>query len=130
MEQRLMKKVEIEIRGQRMFGAVARDAGTTWFSLNGEVWTTESAATGRAVRGSLASAAGDASQVRAPMPGKIIKVLASVGTTVKVGDTLIVMEAMKMEYTLKAAATGVVQEISCEVGQQVALGSTLAKLKV
>ncbi|CAN5589288.1 hypothetical protein BH10BDE1_BH10BDE1_32670 [soil metagenome] len=125
-----MKKLDIEISGQRMFGAVAQDGGTTWFSLNGEVWTVEAASTGRAARGASKSSVADPSQVRAPMPGKIIKVVSAVGSKVSVGDTLIVMEAMKMEYTLKAAAAGVVEEISCDVGQQVTLGATLAKLKI
>jgi len=125
-----MKKLDVEIKGQRMFGAVAQEGGTTWFSLNGEVWTVEGAAGGRSARGAAKSLAFDASQVRAPMPGKIIKVMSAVGSTVQMGDTLIVMEAMKMEYTLKAAAAGVVEEISCEVGQQVVLGATLAKLKL
>lgn len=125
-----MKRADIEIKGQRMFGAVAREAGTTWFSLNGEVWTVEAGSTGRTSRGTSASTAADPSQIRAPMPGKIIKVVTNVGATVQSGEILIVMEAMKMEYTLKASAAGVVQEISCEVGQQVTLGATLAKLKI
>ena len=117
-----MKKNEIEIKGQRMFGAVAQDGPTTWFSLNGEVWTVETASAGRSARGKSKSSTTDPSQVRAPMPGKIIKIVSSVGTSVNLGDTLIVMEAMKMEYTLKAAAPGTVEEISCEVGQQVTPG--------
>ncbi len=125
-----MKKIEIEINGQRMFGAVAKAGETTWFSLAGEVWTIESPPSGRAARGATNVAGVDPTQVRAPMPGKIIKVVSTVGSTVIAGETLIVMEAMKMEYTLKAAVTGEVLEILCEVGQQVTLGATLAKLKV
>lgn len=123
-----MKKVEIEIKGRRVFGAVAQSGSTTWYSLNGEVWTVETET--RSSRGGAKAGAVDPSQIVAPMPGKIIKVLAVKGVSVQAGDTLIVMEAMKMEYTLKAAAAGTVQEISCEVGQQVTLGTTLVKLKL
>ncbi len=121
-----MKKFDVEIKGQRFQGAVAKSGTTTWFTLNGEVWTVEAAA--RAGR-SGARAAFDPNVVLAPMPGKIIKVLVSEKANVAEGETLIVMEAMKMEYTLKAAAAGVVQNISCAVGQQVTLGATLVQLK-
>lgn len=127
----MMKKVEIEIKGQRMFGAVAVSGGTAWYSLNGEVWTVESE--GRSARGGSGRSAGgsaDPSQITAPMPGKIIKVMVAKNVGVEAGDVLVVMEAMKMEYTLKASAAGTVQEISCSVGQQVTLGSTLVKLNL
>lgn len=123
-----MKKVEIEIKGQRVYGAVAQSGSTTWYSLNGEVWTVE--AETRSNRGGPKAGAADPSQITAPMPGKIIKVLAGKGASVQAGETLIVMEAMKMEYTLKAAAAGTVQEIACAVGEQVTLGTVLVKLKL
>ena len=121
-----MKKVEFEIGGQRVQGAVARVGSTTWYSLGGEVWTVETES--RTSRGAK-SAGGNANQIAAPMPGKIIKTLRAAGDTVRAGETVVVMEAMKMEYTLKAAADGVIEKISCEVGQQVTLGSVLATLK-
>jgi len=49
--------------------------------------------------------------VAAPMPGLIIDVKVSVGDTVAVGDTLVIMEAMKMQNELTTAASGVVREI-------------------
>ncbi len=122
-----MKKFDVEIKGQRMQGAVAQTGQTIWYSLNGEVWTVDTAArTGRgAPRGGLA----DANIIVAPMPGKIIKVLVEGKARVTAGQTLVVMEAMKMEYTLKASAEGVVEEVNCSAGEQVALGTTLVKLK-
>lgn len=123
-----MKKVEIEIKGQRMFGAVAQSGTTTWYSLNGEVWTVENEE--RSNRAGGKSGVADPARVSAPMPGKIIKVMVAENDAVQAGDTLIVMEAMKMEYTLKAAAAGVVEDIACSVGQQVTLGSTLVRLKL
>lgn len=123
-----MKKIELEWRGERKVGAVAQSGGTTWFSIDGEVWVHETQAARR--RGGAGAAAGDPSVIVAPMPGKIVKVAAEVGAAVKAGDTVIVMEAMKMEYTLKAVSDAKVSEISCKAGEQVPLGTILAKLQV
>jgi biotin carboxyl carrier protein len=64
-------------------------------------------------------------KLTAPMPGKIVKVLATVGDTVEAGQGILVMEAMKMENELKAARKGVVQEIRVREGQAVEMGSLL-----
>ena len=71
----------------------------------------------------------DPSQIVAPMPGKIIKIEAQVGMLVQPGDLLVVMEAMKMEYKLKAACIGSVEKILCGQGDQVPVGETLIVLK-
>ncbi len=68
-------------------------------------------------------------QVVAPMPGKITKILVKPLQPVSKGDAILVMEAMKMEYTLKAEITGVVHEINCAVMDQVTLGKLLVQLK-
>jgi acetyl/propionyl-CoA carboxylase alpha subunit len=51
------------------------------------------------------------SKVTAPMSGKIVKLLVSVGDKVVIGQPLLVMEAMKMEHTLKAALAGTVESV-------------------
>jgi 3-methylcrotonyl-CoA carboxylase alpha subunit len=71
--------------------------------------------------------AGD--DIRAPMPGKILEVLAVAGQAVKKGDPLVVMEAMKMEHTLSAPRDGVVAEVGCAAGAQTAEGTVLARLQ-
>jgi biotin carboxyl carrier protein len=63
-----------------------------------------------------------------PMPGKILKVMVKVGQSVKAGEGLLVMEAMKMEHTIKANADGVVEEIHCEAGKLVDGGVELVSL--
>ena len=123
-----MKKFDVEINGQRMQGAVAQSGQTIWYSLNGEVWTVDTAA--RTGRAGARGPALDPSVIVAPMPGKIIKVQVQGNSRVTIGQTLVVMEAMKMEYTLKASADGIVEEINCSAGEQVALGATLVKLKM
>ena len=54
-----------------------------------------------------------------PMPGKILKVLESSGDEVKKGDPLIIMEAMKMEHTLKASQDGKVKTVKYSEGDLV-----------
>lgn len=61
----------------------------------------------------------------APMPGTVRVVAVGVGDRVAAGQTLVVMEAMKMEHTVVAAADGEVAEVACAEGQQVAAGDVL-----
>lgn len=56
-------------------------------------------------------------QVRAPMPGSIVALHVEAGSQVARGDTLLVMESMKMETTLTAARDGVVEAVHFAVGQ-------------
>lgn len=54
--------------------------------------------------------------IKAPMPGMVIDVLVDVGQAVKEGDTLLVLEAMKMENNIKTPAEGIVKQVICEAG--------------
>jgi geranyl-CoA carboxylase alpha subunit len=64
-------------------------------------------------------------QLNAPMDGAIVAVHASVGQVVKHGETLMVLEAMKMEHPIKADIDGIVGELPVKPGQQVKLGQRL-----
>jgi biotin carboxyl carrier protein len=70
-------------------------------------------------------AAGGPQQLVAPMPGKIIRVLAKVGAAVQPRQPLIVVEAMKMENELRATRQGVVSELLVKEGQSVDAGALL-----
>ena len=68
-------------------------------------------------------------QVKAAMDGAIVDVLVREGDTVEAGQTVVVLEAMKMEHALKAGISGTVTAVSCEVGQQVKSRQLLATVE-
>jgi 3-methylcrotonyl-CoA carboxylase alpha subunit len=68
-------------------------------------------------------------RLTAPMPGKVVAVIAAKGQAVKKGDPLVIMEAMKMEHTITAPGDGLVEEILYQVGDQVADGAPLLAFK-
>ena len=67
-------------------------------------------------------------RLTAPMPGKVVALMAKAGDVVKQGQPLAVMEAMKMEHTLAAPRDGVVAELLYAVGDQVGDGAELLRL--
>ncbi|MCD2517868.1 acetyl/propionyl/methylcrotonyl-CoA carboxylase subunit alpha [Massilia sp. G4R7] len=76
--------------------------------------------------GELETAGG---RLTAPMPGKVVAVLAASGKEVKKGEPLVIMEAMKMEHTIAAPSDGLVEEVLYQVGDQVADGAPLLAFK-
>ena len=75
-----------------------------------------------------APAAGGANKVTSPMPGTILNVKVSAGQTVKKGDTICVLEAMKMENDIPAPCDGVIASINVQKGASVNAGDVLATL--
>ena len=71
-----------------------------------------------------APAAGD-NTVTAPMPGKIVKLVASVGQAVNAGDVLLILEAMKMQNEITAPAAGTVKSFAVNAGDSVKPGQTM-----
>ena len=67
----------------------------------------------------------DSGSLHAPMPGRILRVAAPAGVAVTEGAVLIVMEAMKMEHSIKAPHNGTVAEVRCREGDQVEAGEVL-----
>jgi len=70
-----------------------------------------------------------AKQVIAPMPGKIVAIKVQAGDKVGYGDELCVLEAMKMEQSIRATREGVVKEVKVSVGQVVPYGSVLIEFE-
>lgn len=67
-------------------------------------------------------------RVIAPMPGKVIKVLVTEGQTIEVGQPLLLLEAMKMELTLRAEMAGTVQSIGASPGELVEADALLVEI--
>lgn len=69
------------------------------------------------------AAAGE--QIKAPMPGVIVSVNAAAGQTVKEGDVLLILEAMKMENEITAPRTGTIVQVLAQKGASVETGAPL-----
>ena len=77
----------------------------------------------------VAGGADLAYSMSAPMPGVIIEINVTPGSSVSKGDVVMVLEAMKMKNELKASKDGVVAEIYVAAGQQVKFGETLVRFE-
>ncbi|MGE1153360.1 acetyl/propionyl/methylcrotonyl-CoA carboxylase subunit alpha [Pseudomonas sp. ICMP 460] len=80
----------------------------------------------------IAAVAANPSQqggLTAPMNGSIVRVLVEVGQTVQAGTQLVVLEAMKMEHSIRAPHAGKVKALFCQEGEMVAEGSALVELE-
>ncbi len=77
---------------------------------------------------STASAGAGSVKIEAGAAGKVFKIEANVGATVKKGDTVIILEAMKMEIPMVAPQDGTVASVDVAVGDSVDAGTVLATL--
>lgn len=104
---------------------VAGSRGDSWAFWNGRVFRqtepAREAAHGRT--------AGAVQSLTAPMPATIVSVLVTPGQPVKTGDTLVLVEAMKMELAIRAPGNGVVKAIHCRAGEIVQPDQTLVELE-
>jgi pyruvate carboxylase subunit B len=85
----------------------------------------EGAASGAPVAAAPAAGGGTVN-VAAPLPGLILRISSKVGDAVKEGDTILILESMKMEIPVKAPASGTITAISVAQGAQTQTGQTLA----
>ncbi len=69
---------------------------------------------------------GDVSEIRSPMPGKIVRVLMTEGESVVVGQGIVVMEAMKMQNEIKSSMAGRIRKIAVVEGETVRSGDLIA----
>jgi len=98
---------------------VETERSTYTVEMGGRTWSFDLADPARALATSRMAAGHGAGLVKAPMPGRIIRVLVAAGQSVKAGQGVVVVEAMKMENELQAPRDGVVSEIHVAEGQAV-----------
>ncbi len=134
-----------EVAGPLAFSPLPADSGTKLdLQFNGQRQTVQSWQFGESVHlfcdlgatvitelDALAHAgetAAEGGRLTAPMPGKVVSFAVKAGDSVKKGQPLAVMEAMKMEHTIAAPTDGTVAELLFAPGDQVAEGAELLKL--
>lgn len=103
--------------------AVAGPADNRWVWVEGRVAKLDAPSTGRSRGRSTAD------ELSAPMPATVVKVLVEPAAGVKRGDTLIMLEAMKMELPVRAPRDGIVAAVHCRAGELVQPGVHLIDLE-
>ena len=120
-------QIQIQHQGQTFQAEAQVVAGKLWVHFQGRTFSVDNPNVQRSRKKGSGLASSD--RIQAPMPGKVTKVLVTEGQKVEAGTAVLVMEAMKMEYTLKSDMVGSVAKIDCRVGDQVAVGKLLVQLK-
>jgi len=125
------ERIVVEVGGKRLDVVLPAGLGMTAGAAAGGA-----AGTGAAGRGAVrprpgrarkaAGAGGDA--LTSPMQGTIVKIVAEEGQRVSAGDTVVVLEAMKMEQPLTAHKDGTVTGLAVEIGQTVSAGTIICQL--
>jgi len=116
------QKVVVEVGGRRL--EVVLPSGLGGIATGG---STGSKPKRKGGKKSGSAASGDA--VTSPMQGTIVKVVVEEGQELAEGDTVVVIEAMKMEQPLKAHKAGTVTGLQAEVGATVTNGAVICELK-
>ena len=110
-------RFDLLIDGQRVTAYVSSDGAKRWVTVNGQTLVlTKSGAGTRKSAGGHHHAAGE---LTAPMPGLVRSVNVEQGESVSKGQTLLVLEAMKMEIRIHAPREGVIQKLFVKQGQTV-----------
>ena len=106
--------------------AVADDGETRWVSVNGQIAVLE-IESARSPGARRKTARADA--MMAPMPATVAKLLVAPGQAVAEGETVLVLEAMKMELPVRSPRAGVVKAVHCKPGELVQPGVALVDLE-
>jgi 3-methylcrotonyl-CoA carboxylase alpha subunit len=116
----------LRIAGERSTTAWAVAADdVTWVFVDGRVFELVEVRPGDRVR---TTAHGHQGSLTAPMPATVRRVAVKVGDTVTRGDTLVILEAMKMELPVRAPATGTIRAVHCHEGELVQPGLVLIEI--
>ncbi len=108
-------QLELLIDGQRVTAYVSSDGAKRWVTVNGQTVVLKKASAAKR----KSSGQDQASELIAPMPGLVRSVNVVEGEAVKKGQTLLTVEAMKMEIRIQAPRDGVVESLTVKVGQTV-----------
>lgn len=120
--------LDLGVNGQQKRAYLAREGARWYVAVAGETWVVEKMQSRRPGH-STSGPAPDTGSIEATMPGLVREVLAVEGTEVARGDTLVVLEAMKMELRLTAPFAGRVRRVYCAIGQVVERGEVLVEIE-
>jgi biotin carboxyl carrier protein len=109
-------KLDLLIDGKRVTAYVSSDNAKRWVTINGQTFVLTKSSGARKGRHAGHHAAGE---LTAPMPGQVRAVNVSEGEAVTKGQTLLVLEAMKMEIRIHASQDGIVKKLFVKQGQTV-----------
>ncbi len=109
-------KLELLIDGQRVTAYVSSDGAKRWVTIHGQTFMLTKQSSARRSGGAGQASTG---ALTAPMPGQVRAVNVSEGEAVMKGQTLLVLEAMKMEIRIQAPMDGVVKKLFVKQGQTV-----------
>ncbi len=119
----------VEVDGVTTTWSIARDGGTLWVGQDGFSWPLGILGREELLRERLEAIERESHptspEIRSPMPGTVVAVPVASGSRVEAGDTILTVEAMKMEHKLTAPVAGTVQH-SAHPGDLVKLGELLA----
>lgn len=121
-----MTYFEFEIGGKKVRVPAVKSQGRLWFHWLGVTYAVDMSTGVR--RGGGERGKTHPGVISAPMPGKVTRVSVKKDDAVTKGQPLVVMEAMKMEYTLEADRAGRVGEVNVKAGMQVGLGEVLVRV--
>jgi len=119
-----MKRYKIEING-KVFEVGVEEVGSGVVTQTAAPVRKAAPVAAAPVAQAAPVVSGGADAVSAPMPGTILDVKVSVGDSVNAGDTLVILEAMKMENEIAATKSGVVKSIEVQKGSAVQTGQAL-----
>jgi len=119
--------VDFSLQHVRQHAVFVREADTLWMQWQGQVWQVHDQ-----TRAASAKQQGGPSdgKLRAAMNGRVVALAVAVGDRVLQGQTVLTLEAMKMEHVHVAPASGVVKSLNVAVGEQVAASRVVAEIEM
>ena len=116
------------VDGKAVTVEMAADGKSYTAKVGGKSFKVEVAEGASAAAAAPAAAAGEGKAVTAPLPGTVTKIMVAEGDSVSAGDTLLILEAVKMENEIKADCDGVVKSINVSSGATVQAGDALVTI--
>ncbi len=117
--------VILRVGGRRHRAVLARQGTTLWLAMDGQTYELRTEGRGRAE-----SAAGPARMCTSPMTGVLLNVAVNAGDAVEEGQVLFVVEAMKMEYAVRAPRAATVADVRGRVGDRVKVDDPVVTFEV